>query len=293
MALMEYRDVAQMAPEECPKSPEARDTVETTVEIVTPEKAALWTDEDTINTHNRAIDSRRVMAYAHDMENDVWKFNNDGICFDVNGILLNGQHRLHACVVSQKPFKSIVIRGLPPETQETMDQHRVRSMAGILQLRGYGRCAHLGGAARALVNLANAGDGYQSYRATNQELLTIIERHTGLSESIAVAKGCRGISPSVLGAMHYAGKVLLKNEERANAFVEVFNTGVPDYPGDPAHLFRENILRHQERKTSKIESVRFFSMIRAWNAFVKKENWGKWVSPSGAIVMDGLTPEMI
>lgn len=271
---------------------EARASVETTVETITPEKAAQWTSED-VNSHNRAVDGRRVMTYARDMENGAWRFNNDGICFDVSGVLLNGQHRLHACIMSQKPFKSIVIRGLPPETQETMDGHRVRSMAGILQLRGFGRCAHLGGSARSLVNLANAGDGYQSYRATNQELLALIERHPLLTESVAKATGCRGVSPSVLAAMHYAGKVLLKNEERADAFVTVFNTGVPDYPGDPAHLLRETILRHQERKTTKSESIRFFSMIRAWNAFVRKENWGKWVSPGGVVTMDGLAPEMI
>lgn len=273
---------------------EARKTIETTVETITPKKAAEWIAK-VVNCHNRLLNNRKVMQYARDMEQGRWKFANDAICFDRNGVLLNGQHRLHACTVSNKSFKNVVIRGMPPETQDVMDQGGARSIAGILQLRNYANTTRLAGAMRAVINLVHAEDGYNSYRPTNAEVLALLDDHPHLVDSVAVAYSCRGISPALLAAIHYIGKNLLNQAEKADAFVQVINTGVPAYPRDPAHLLRENTLRHNERKTSKQESVKFFSMIRAYNAFVDGESWGKWAPPRPGAnpSLKGLKPEMI
>lgn len=276
------------------KLPEASPSAETTVEVITPDKAAEWVGRD-VNCHNRNLNSRRMMGYARDMQEGRWLDNNDAICFDIDGVLINGQHRLHACIVAQTSFRAIVRRGMPRESQDVMDQQGVRSIAGMLQLRNFVNTTRLAGAMRSLVDLAHAGDGFKSYRPTNKEIIALIDQHPLLVESVAVAHSCRGISPALLAAVHYVGKVLLDQPEKADAFLEVMNKGIPAYKGDPAHILRENTLRHQERSTRKADNIKFFAMIRAWNAFVDEERWGKWMPPRPGtnITIKGLKPEMI
>src|ERR1035437_3696916 len=55
------------------------------------------------NPNNRHRDDRRVAKYAQDILLNNWHMTNDDICFDIHGNLMNGQHRLAAVVLSQRP----------------------------------------------------------------------------------------------------------------------------------------------------------------------------------------------
>ena len=55
------------------------------------------------------------------MQNGEWKLNGKSICFDWNGRLLNGQHRLSAVVRSGVPLTTLVVRGLDPALVPTQD----------------------------------------------------------------------------------------------------------------------------------------------------------------------------
>lgn len=262
----------------------------TSVEVVTPSKAAKWLEA---NTHNRNLNSHKVTLYARDMERGKWRFGNDAICFALDGALLNGQHRLHACVMSGTSFRCIIIRNMPNEAQDVMDQGGVRTMAGILHLRGHINTVRLGGALRALIAIDHAGDGFNVYRPTTQELLTLLQKHPKLTESVDLVETCRGVSPSSLAAVHYVAKVLLKEDKKADAFVNVFSKGIPSYQQDPAHLLRENTIKHQDRKTKKASKDSFYALLRAWNAFRDDERWGKWTPPRNVVAIKGLKSGMI
>jgi hypothetical protein len=90
------------------------------VVLVTPETAKNWLDN--YNTHNRDLSELRVSQYIADMEGGLWKFNGEPIQFDYNSVLLNGQHRLTAVVRSALSQSFLIVRGLSPESQVTMDQ---------------------------------------------------------------------------------------------------------------------------------------------------------------------------
>jgi len=105
-----------------------------TIISVTPEMAKRWLDNN--NNHNRDISEFRVSQYVADMEEDRWKFNGETIQFDRSGMLLNGQHRLMAIFVSGIPQTFLIVRGLDPAAQITMDQGTRRSPKDQLGIAG-------------------------------------------------------------------------------------------------------------------------------------------------------------
>lgn len=100
---------------------------------VTPKLAKEWLER---NTHNRPVRPAHVEQLAKSILFDEWQLNGDAIRFDYNDNVLDGQHRLHAVILADKPIDSFVIEGLPPQAQETMDMGRKRLLSDVLHLRG-------------------------------------------------------------------------------------------------------------------------------------------------------------
>lgn len=80
--------------------------------IITPEKAVEMLKG---NTNNRKVKIRDVHTYAHDMKTGKWKANGETIVIGADGKVLDGQHRLMACVEAGTPFLSLVVE-YPPES---------------------------------------------------------------------------------------------------------------------------------------------------------------------------------
>jgi hypothetical protein len=78
--------------------------------MVTPELAKQWLEA---NTHNRPLSEELVIAYMVDMLDGRWQYNGDAIRFDHTGRLIDGQHRLHACIEAGVPFETDSSRAGP------------------------------------------------------------------------------------------------------------------------------------------------------------------------------------
>src|SRR5438128_2685113 len=99
------------------------------VEEITPAQAKqVLANKNT--TNYRPLDERAAKAYSAVMARGEWVLNGEAIKFNGNEDLLDGQTRLRACVIANKPFKTLVIRGL--ETDESMDSGRPRTIASVL-----------------------------------------------------------------------------------------------------------------------------------------------------------------
>lgn len=102
--------------------------------VVTPEIAAEWLKA---NTANRKISAKSKSQYARDMASGNWRVTGDPIRFDINGKLIDGQHRLKACVDSGVNFTTAVLYGLQPSDQIVIDTVRPRSAHDVLAMYGY------------------------------------------------------------------------------------------------------------------------------------------------------------
>lgn len=83
------------------------------IEIITPIRASEYLAN---NAKHREINERKVEKLASDLDEQNWQLNGKVIIFDSNGRLLNGQHRLSACVLSGKDLTTLVVRGVNPDT---------------------------------------------------------------------------------------------------------------------------------------------------------------------------------
>lgn len=120
--------------------PDKGDTVSTmkitaTVEYLTPEDANRLLDR---NTHNRPLNQGDILKWATEMEAGNWQVNGEAIKIATDGSILDGQHRLHALALQSDGtvIGFLMVRGLEPETQESMDQGRRRSASDQLNLAG-------------------------------------------------------------------------------------------------------------------------------------------------------------
>lgn len=123
--------------------------IESAVETITPAKAKEYLKKNTNNY--RKLSRALVNNYAEDIKNDRWQLNGETIIFGKNGILKNGQHRLMAIVLANKPIEVLVVRGVE-DNVDIMDVGTRRKDADILNAEGFECDATLIAAANIIVN---------------------------------------------------------------------------------------------------------------------------------------------
>lgn len=108
------------------------------IETITPEVAEKMLQT---NVGNRDLISSVAVTKA--IENDEWELNGATIVFDENGNLIDGQHRLTACIKTGKPIVTIVVRGIKRSAQITMDTGVKRRLRDYTKMRGYENYSHV------------------------------------------------------------------------------------------------------------------------------------------------------
>ena len=102
---------------------------------IAPALAKHWLEAT--NKKNRKPTDGHWLEIAIDMEQGRWKYNGGAIRFGSDGVLLDGQHRLLACVEANVPFDTDVIFGLNPDCLDTIDTDVLpRTAAHVAQMEG-------------------------------------------------------------------------------------------------------------------------------------------------------------
>lgn len=106
---------------------------------ITPEMASRWLKA---NFRNRPVSDDVVAAYARDMAANRWQPTHQGIAFNDQDQLIDGQHRLLAVIKSKKTVRMMVTFGLRSQiegsemtTMDCVDRGRTRSVAHQLKIQ--------------------------------------------------------------------------------------------------------------------------------------------------------------
>lgn len=110
------------------------DLVQAQVKYVTPEMAAQWLRS---NTANRKPSKAAIKRWAQIMRAHAWKLCSDAIAFDVDGVLINGQHRLMAVIETGMTQPFLVANNFPAGSKEACDIGKKRQLHEILTIGGY------------------------------------------------------------------------------------------------------------------------------------------------------------
>jgi hypothetical protein len=139
--------------------------IEITLELITPERAEHYLDK-LPPTHSdiqqRNLSTKTVDRYALDMASENWPFAGDPIRFNVDGELIDGQHRLRGVMQSKVAQMMIVIRGLERETFAVFDTGRARSFSDVLKSRGVPNVAIVSGLTRRVLHWQRGNYGVQN-----------------------------------------------------------------------------------------------------------------------------------
>jgi hypothetical protein len=98
---------------------------------VTPEMAYGWLGK---NFLNRKLDQSTVQRYYRQIVYGKWRATHQGIAFDRNGILLDGQHRLAAICKANKPVEMLVFTNQSFNNHEVIDGEKSRTNLDVIQL---------------------------------------------------------------------------------------------------------------------------------------------------------------
>lgn len=252
--------------------------IRTEVKKVTPKVAEDWLGR---NSHNRTIRNARVAELAGAIERGEWQFNGDAIRFAEDGSLLDGQHRLWAIIESGKAVETLVIHGLPSDTQETMDTGARRNLKDALTLRGEKNCSKL---AAALAHLWRQESGLirnTGAKPTTAQAIALLDRHPGIRDTVSRAEIVRHrfrVSAAMTAVAWYTLDTIDADDNEA--FWSALIEGVNLNEGSPVLALR----RWLERQASSAVGARASSLvahaliIKAWNAWregrhVEQLNW--------------------
>lgn len=227
------------------------------------------------NENNRRVKKRAIAEYVHALKSGDWQFNGDPVRVAADGQLLDGQHRLMALVEAGFTVPMVLVEGVTPETQMTMDVGTKRSYADHLKMRGEKNAAALAAIVRGYA-LYQRSEGRQRWepgetRLSMSELERTLLRNPLLKESQREAhrlymSGFKA-SQVATGVAHYVLTQL--DGPDALFFFERIETGselFPDGPTQPILKLREYIAT---RKIHEVRSshVTLAAILKTWNAF--------------------------
>ena len=84
--------------------------------------------------NNRKLSMPKVKLYANEMLAGEWSADSNMICFDTEGCLINGQHRLHAVLLSDTVQTFVIARNMPTESARVFDQGRARNQVDRINI---------------------------------------------------------------------------------------------------------------------------------------------------------------
>ncbi len=231
---------------------------------VTPKMAKQWLET---MGDNRTIKRHAVDCFARDMRRGKWKVTGDAIKFNPRRQLRDGQNRLHACIKADLPFSTFVAYNVQDEAILVIDTGSKRSPADQIRMAGTKTYAtQVASMAKYLFVLKN-GTHRQSRFSAN-EVLEVVENNPGLEESASAAHKVAYIQQSIAGTIHYVATRHLLLPEKADAFVEVFKTGVPSRFECPAHYWREMRIRASRSYEKPMPQAQaFIACCHIWNMF--------------------------
>ncbi len=266
--------------------------ITTKIETITPSKARKMLEK---NTSNRSIKPATVKLYSTAMKAGEWKLNGEGIIMNED-VLLNGQHRLHACIDADTPFMTLVVHGVESSAFKTMDRHTKRSNGNVLGILGYKYGNYLSSAANFIHMVRTHAGKKTPTAARNTEKTNYFDiedfmvENPGLVESVRFANEhsfmAKFMVSTAAAALHYMAS--FSGRERADEFIEGIATGINLPPGDPRLVLRNHLINRFASRNKERSEIVMARYIYAWNAWVSGRTVSRLI-----VGMDTNIPKMI
>lgn len=239
---------------------------------VTPEIAEDWLGR---NTRNRNIRQNKVKAYAADIADGSWKLNGETIKIAVDDTIIDGQHRLLGIVEAEAAAEMLVVYGLPPIAQETVDGGIKRNLADVLHLRGEKYPNVLASVLRRATTWEAGFRRAGTFTPTVTQMLRTLEKYPWLRDTAQAAdrtaRSC-DLPPSVIGLGIWLFSQI--DEPESEFFFARLADGQSLVSGDPIYELRKAADASKSVRGQRSETYLTAILIKAWNAHIAGNSIG-------------------
>jgi hypothetical protein len=244
---------------------------------VTPAMAKSWLDNRNLE-RNRRYSTAIEAKYATEMRAGLWKTTHQGIAFDWDGFLLDGQHRLGAIVRVDKPIRLDIRVGCDPDTFDVLDVGHKRAANQLIQhthAKVMSSAARFVGVIDGMIRTGDTRGGVYSVRASTAELLAVVEAWPELGTFAASAVHCRN-KGQVLAAPHLAVLAQAARTQYADR-IPVWLDGLAygeNLPGNDSRLHLRERMARERRALMTQQHMAYALIVRAWNAYATDSPMG-------------------
>lgn len=239
-----------------------------TVVLITPEKARVILDAQ---PRQRPVNRLNVEKIKTAILAGKFLRTHQGIAFDTDGALSDGQHRLEACAQAGMPIEVLASFNEPRDMFTAYDGGALRGMGTHLYLAGLTNETNIGNSVAAAARFVWLYD--QGINPTNRA----ISRNEWCFDAASAALAAHPLLPAMVHRVKSnrrvafplgptAGMFSLMAEghpQKAEAFIHQCLSGENIGLGDPAHTVRESLLIGK----GKDDVEKIYKIARGWNAF--------------------------
>ena len=245
-------------------------------ETITPEVAKQYLEH---NTGNRRLNRSSVESLAREIREGRWQLTHQGIAFDENGVLIDGQHRLSAVVLANTSVEMMVARGIKPSENNifAIDNGKKRTVRDMLQIGQYGPMytnSQNIGAIQAL--FVTKGRRAKNNRLSADEIAKYIDANEAgvrvLNGFIHMARTCGKVANCNFYAALYSAFLGGESEEAIKSFLRCYGRNEIDsrYYSKAALDLADHLKRY---KLNEMETVaRVENAVYCYLHNVKRSN---------------------
>jgi hypothetical protein len=254
--------------------------------IITPDLAEQLLKR---NTDNRPLNAEHTAYFKRLILAGEWRLTHQGMAIDVNHVLQDGQHRLHACVEAGRVIAVPFYCGMPAENFKYVDEGRNRSIADLFGIEGVVQRTTMA----TTIKLVEAyrdpfPRSYMRSKASNAHLFDAFKGDPEhLVDAVKWARRHYDNAKVVATALSAATYLLRDANGRDNVFVSAFLTGLATGvkgggdsrilldKDDPRMLLRKDMQRRRElgNRLRAVDQLGY--ILLAWNLVVDRKQAGK------------------
>jgi hypothetical protein len=238
---------------------------------------------------NRPLRVTGVEKYARDMKAGNWRRNGETLKIAWNDTITDGQHRLYACIRADAPFWSIVVTGVDPEAQDTVDTGLPRRLSDQLAIGNEENAVILASVTRWALRWLHgtrSNGGADNYQPTQTEMLDYLNADPRLRMAAAFAARAKKEFKPVRSPVYAMAWMILHGADwnAAEVFMERLLDGSDLPRNHPVLALRNRMINAKIPPAERLtEHEQLALFVLAWNAFREDRTMAKLQLPAGGL----------